>query len=88
MLMAKQEALGETLPAYDYYFTVGQNIGTPRSTAPTAGRAWRTMLCPVAMDLFEVPSVAICPWALREAIILRHLDGLPDEVVDSRRIPS
>ncbi|MFD8923397.1 Ppx/GppA family phosphatase [Streptomyces sp. NPDC059569] len=30
-----------------------------------------------AMDLFGVESVEICPWALREGVILRRLDQLP-----------
>jgi exopolyphosphatase / guanosine-5'-triphosphate,3'-diphosphate pyrophosphatase len=30
-----------------------------------------------AMDLFDLSEVAICPWALREGIILRRLDMLP-----------
>ncbi|MFF8643320.1 Ppx/GppA family phosphatase [Streptomyces sp. NPDC015345] len=30
-----------------------------------------------AMDLFGVESVEICPWALREGVILRRLDHLP-----------
>lgn len=30
-----------------------------------------------AMDLFELPEVMICPWALREGVILRHLNALP-----------
>lgn len=29
-----------------------------------------------AMDLFDVDEVHVCPWALREGVILRHLDGL------------
>jgi exopolyphosphatase/guanosine-5'-triphosphate,3'-diphosphate pyrophosphatase len=29
-----------------------------------------------AMDLFDVPELEICPWALREGIILRRLDGM------------
>jgi exopolyphosphatase/guanosine-5'-triphosphate,3'-diphosphate pyrophosphatase len=32
-----------------------------------------------ALDLFESDHVDICPWALREGVILRRLDGLPDE---------
>ena len=32
-----------------------------------------------AIDLFETAHVDICPWALREGVILRRLDGLPDE---------
>jgi exopolyphosphatase/guanosine-5'-triphosphate,3'-diphosphate pyrophosphatase len=31
-----------------------------------------------AMDLFGLPELAVCPWALREGIILRRLDGLPE----------
>jgi exopolyphosphatase / guanosine-5'-triphosphate,3'-diphosphate pyrophosphatase len=30
-----------------------------------------------AMDLFSLPQLEICPWALREGVILRRLDGLP-----------
>ena len=30
-----------------------------------------------AMDLFSVPVLEICPWALREGVILRQLDTLP-----------
>ncbi len=29
-----------------------------------------------AMDLFGVPELVICPWALREGVILRRLDSL------------
>jgi exopolyphosphatase / guanosine-5'-triphosphate,3'-diphosphate pyrophosphatase len=29
-----------------------------------------------AMDLFGVPELEICPWALREGVILRRMDGL------------
>jgi exopolyphosphatase/guanosine-5'-triphosphate,3'-diphosphate pyrophosphatase len=31
-----------------------------------------------AMDLFSLPELEICPWALREGVILRRLDALPD----------
>jgi exopolyphosphatase/guanosine-5'-triphosphate,3'-diphosphate pyrophosphatase len=31
-----------------------------------------------ALDLFETAHVDICPWALREGVILRRLDGLAD----------
>ncbi|KOU37776.1 MULTISPECIES: Ppx/GppA phosphatase family protein [unclassified Streptomyces] len=30
-----------------------------------------------AMDLFAVDELEVCPWALREGVILRHLDHLP-----------
>ncbi|MFD7326714.1 Ppx/GppA family phosphatase [Streptomyces sp. NPDC059875] len=32
-----------------------------------------------AMDLFGVGELEICPWALREGVILRRLDHLPEE---------
>jgi len=30
-----------------------------------------------AMDLLDIPQLEICPWALREGVILRRLDTLP-----------
>ncbi len=32
------------------------------------------------MDLLELPVLEICPWALREGVILRRLDTMPGEV--------
>ncbi|MBA9004948.1 MULTISPECIES: Ppx/GppA phosphatase family protein [Thermomonospora] len=32
-----------------------------------------------AMDLFGVPELELCPWALREGVILRRLDTIPAE---------
>jgi exopolyphosphatase / guanosine-5'-triphosphate,3'-diphosphate pyrophosphatase len=29
-----------------------------------------------AMDLLGIPILAICPWALREGVILRRMDTL------------
>jgi len=34
------------------------------------------LVADAALDLFELPEVEICPWALREGIILRRLDML------------
>jgi exopolyphosphatase/guanosine-5'-triphosphate,3'-diphosphate pyrophosphatase len=31
------------------------------------------------MDLFGVPELEICPWALREGVILRKLDLMVNE---------
>jgi len=28
------------------------------------------------MDLFQLPELEICPWALREGVILRRMDSL------------
>lgn len=35
------------------------------------------LVAEAAMDLLEVEELVVCPWALREGIILRRLDGLP-----------
>ncbi|MCB5911449.1 Ppx/GppA phosphatase family protein [Streptomyces pinistramenti] len=35
------------------------------------------LVAEAAMDLFGVDSLEICPWALREGVILRRLDHLP-----------
>jgi exopolyphosphatase/guanosine-5'-triphosphate,3'-diphosphate pyrophosphatase len=49
----------------------------------SAGRARQLLagaiVADAAMDLFETDQVDVCPWALREGVILRRLDGLPDE---------
>jgi hypothetical protein len=50
--IATRLAAGADLPRYDAYYTVGRNVGTPRCTVPTAGRAWRPVFYPVVTDLF------------------------------------
>ncbi|MEU5614431.1 Ppx/GppA family phosphatase [Streptomyces sparsogenes] len=35
------------------------------------------LVAEAAMDLFQVDELEICPWALREGVILRRLDHLP-----------
>ncbi|MFD7917630.1 Ppx/GppA family phosphatase [Streptomyces sp. NPDC059740] len=53
-----------------------------RSALPgvSAGRARQllagALVADAAMDLFGVDELEICPWALREGVILRHLDQL------------
>lgn len=53
-----------------------------RRTLPgvSAGRAPQLLAGAVVveavMDLFGVDSLAVCPWALREGLILRYLDGV------------
>ncbi|MDT9689659.1 Ppx/GppA phosphatase family protein [Streptomyces sp. P9(2023)] len=37
------------------------------------------LVAEAAMDLFGVDELEICPWALREGVILRRLDHLPEE---------
>ena len=56
-----------------------------RATLPgvSAGRARQLLagaiVAEAAIDLFEAEVADISPWALREGIILRRLDGLPEE---------
>lgn len=52
--MANRLAEGRRNPVYDLYYTPGRNIGTERSTAPTAGKQWRPLTEPVALELFPV----------------------------------
>jgi exopolyphosphatase/guanosine-5'-triphosphate,3'-diphosphate pyrophosphatase len=50
----------------------------------SAGRAPQlpagAIVADATMDLFGLEEIAICPWALREGVILRRLDGLPSSV--------
>lgn len=57
MTWEKGLTVGQSVPAYDAYFTNGFNIGTEASSAPTAGCHWRPVVNPVDTDLY-VPSVA------------------------------
>jgi exopolyphosphatase/guanosine-5'-triphosphate,3'-diphosphate pyrophosphatase len=34
------------------------------------------LVAEAALELFEFPSMELCPWALREGLILRRLDQL------------
>jgi len=44
------------------------------------GRAGQTLagaiVAEAAMELLEIPELVICPWALREGVILNYMDGL------------
>jgi len=69
MKMARRLAKGKSLPAFDLYYTPGKNIGTAESSAPTAGKAWRPLTEPVALELFpveaadpEAPFTTVMTW--------------------------
>jgi hypothetical protein len=54
-------ALRTFLEAHTHLFTLGENIGTSRSTAPTAGLTWYPTRPPVALDLWAhraIPGLA------------------------------
>ncbi|MFI9591547.1 Ppx/GppA family phosphatase [Nonomuraea sp. NPDC052265] len=44
------------------------------------------LVADAAMDLFEVDRLEVCPWALREGVILRRLDVLPGRLDQSTGI--
>lgn len=44
------QLLRDILDEHAWHFTVGENIGTPRSPLPTAGYRWHPTRCPVALE--------------------------------------
>jgi exopolyphosphatase/guanosine-5'-triphosphate,3'-diphosphate pyrophosphatase len=48
-------------------------VSEGRSEQMVAG----AIVAEAAMDLLELDELVVCPWALREGLILRRLDGLP-----------
>jgi exopolyphosphatase / guanosine-5'-triphosphate,3'-diphosphate pyrophosphatase len=67
-----QEMLGQlaSMPAAERAKLPG--VAKSRAEQLLAG----AIVADAAIDLFDVPSVDICPWALREGLILRRLDQL------------
>jgi exopolyphosphatase/guanosine-5'-triphosphate,3'-diphosphate pyrophosphatase len=49
-----------------------QGVSAGRAPQLPAG----VIVADAAIDLFGVPELVICPWALREGVILRRLDTL------------
>jgi exopolyphosphatase/guanosine-5'-triphosphate,3'-diphosphate pyrophosphatase len=57
--------------------TVAERIAMPGVSEGRAGQlAAGAIVADAAMDLFTLPVLEICPWALREGVILRRLDTL------------
>ena len=50
------------LDEHQWHFTVGENIGTPRSTLPTGGYQWRPTRAPVAIEQWEDAARAPRPY--------------------------
>ncbi len=78
MKMCLKTAQGQALPDYDFYYTVGQNIGEENCTVPEAGKAWRKIFHPVDAEQFsfvqENPRGAyttVMNWKSRENLIFR-----------------
>ncbi len=51
-------------------------VSAPRSAQVLAG----AIVAEAAMDLLGVDSLEICPWAMREGLILRYLDTMDDDL--------
>ena len=69
-------ALAERLPQ----LTVAERCDLPGVSAGRAAQlAAGAIVADAAMDLLNLPVLEMCPWALREGVILRQLDLLPDE---------
>jgi exopolyphosphatase / guanosine-5'-triphosphate,3'-diphosphate pyrophosphatase len=49
--------------------------GVSRGRAPQLAAG--AIIADATMDLFGLPELEVCPWALREGVILRRLDALP-----------
>jgi len=49
--------------------------GVSRGRAPQLAAG--AIVADAAMDVFGLPQLEICPWALREGVILRRIDSLP-----------
>ncbi|MDQ3817156.1 MAG: hypothetical protein M3362_05635 [Acidobacteriota bacterium] len=45
---------GSVLEGHDFYFTVGENIGTPHCSIPTGGVRWRPVRQPVVLEHWPV----------------------------------
>lgn len=79
--MLTRKALAEWVPKLTA-MTVDQRSALPGVTDGRAAQLLAgAMVAEATMDLFEVEELEICPWALREGVILRRLDHLPTERV-------
>lgn len=54
--------LRAVLNEHAHLFTIGENIGTPRSPLPTAGYRWHPTRCPVVIEQWEGTADAGCAW--------------------------
>ncbi len=58
--------------------TAAQRAKIPGVSSTRAGQLLAgALVAEAAMDLFEVPELEICPWALREGVMLERIDALP-----------
>ena len=59
--------------------TIRERADLPGVSASRAAQLLAgAVVAEAAMDLLDVPVLQICPWALREGVILEKLDALPE----------
>jgi len=84
----RRSALADWVPRLAA-MTAAQRAALP---GVSAGRARQllagALVADAAMDLFGVESLDVCPWALREGVILRRLDRMLEESAGSAVRPS
>jgi len=80
MQMEMGRTAGRERPQYDAYYTLGHNIGTDRSTAPTAGRQWRAVFWPVTVGLLschpakaDAPFTTVMQWRSHDSITFKGI---------------
>ncbi|MDR3082665.1 MAG: Ppx/GppA family phosphatase [Streptomyces sp.] len=72
----KRESLEEWVPRLAA-MTAGERSDLPGVSAGRASQLLAgALVAEGAMDLFDVEALEICPWALREGVILRRLDHM------------
>ncbi|MFJ8198709.1 Ppx/GppA family phosphatase [Streptomyces sp. NPDC096152] len=73
----KRESLEDWVPRLAG-MTVAERAELPGVSDGRAGQLLAgALVAEAAMDLFGVETLEICPWALREGVILRRLDHMP-----------
>jgi hypothetical protein len=74
--MENSRRAGDDWPIHHRFFSVGCNIGTPRSSSPTAGRSWEHLINPVMVDWFPVrPAETTAPFTtVMNWTSLKHLE--------------
>lgn len=72
----KRDALESWVPKLAA-MTTAQRANLPGVSEGRAGQLLAgALVAEAAMDLFEVETLEVCPWALREGVILRRLDHM------------
>ncbi|GAA3246491.1 hypothetical protein Slala03_59140 [Streptomyces lavendulae subsp. lavendulae] len=72
-----RKSLGEWVPRLAAMTTAERSALPGVSDGRAAQLLAGALVAEAAMDLFGVDELEICPWALREGVILRRLDHLP-----------